>query len=219
MSDLINITVQNGQAVVTSLEIAQRFGKQHKNVLQSIASITAENSALTQMFFQTTYTTGTGKPYPMYLMNRDGFSLLAMGFTGKEALEWKIKYITAFNQMEQQLRSGASALDARMIQMIENTNALLQALAPVLQSLNSNAEKPKPLEEPPALALGRAALCTHCLYGMNSIPPEVELLGKKDDCYIIRYCNRETGRYETTLISRNWLLPYNAENRKKVLGN
>lgn len=40
----------------------------------------------------------------MYIMNRDGFSLLAMGFTGKKALEWKLKYINAFNEMERQLR-------------------------------------------------------------------------------------------------------------------
>ena len=46
----------------------------------------------------------------MYLMNRDGFSLLAMGFTGKEAVEWKLKYIEAFNAMEQQLPAGGKAV-------------------------------------------------------------------------------------------------------------
>ena len=54
------------------------------------------------MFHETSFE-NRGKRYPMYLMNRDGFTLLAMGFTGKAALEWKIKYITAFNAMEQQL--------------------------------------------------------------------------------------------------------------------
>ena len=57
------------------------------------------------MFYETTYTTGTGKKYKEYLMNRDGFSLLVMGFTGKAALEWKIKYINAFNEMEAKLRA------------------------------------------------------------------------------------------------------------------
>lgn len=54
------------------------------------------------MFYETTFE-NRGKQYPMYLMNRDGFTLLAMGFTGKAALEWKLKYIQAFNVMEKQL--------------------------------------------------------------------------------------------------------------------
>ena len=99
------LTISNGQPTASSRDIAEHFGKEHKNVLQSIENLTAENSALTQMFFKTSYISGTGKAYPMYLMNRDGFTLLAMGFTGKEALEWKIKYINAFNAMEQELRN------------------------------------------------------------------------------------------------------------------
>lgn len=100
----------SGQPVASSRDVAEHFGKEHKNVLQSIENLTAENSALTQMFFKTSYTSGTGKAYPMYLMNRDGFTLLAMGFTGKAALEWKLKYIEAFNAMESELRSQQTAL-------------------------------------------------------------------------------------------------------------
>ena len=102
MKDII-LSTQNGEPVASSRQIAESFGKEHKHVLESIKSISAENSALTHMFFPTTYTAGTGKQYPMYLMNRDGFSLLVMGFTGKAALEWKLKYIQAFNAMEKQL--------------------------------------------------------------------------------------------------------------------
>jgi len=106
MNDLINITNRDGQAVVSSLEVAERFGKQHKHVLESIKGMTAENSALLEMFYKTEYTSAQNKRLPMYLMNRDGFSLLAMGFTGKEALAWKIKYIEAFNKMEETIRKG-----------------------------------------------------------------------------------------------------------------
>lgn len=56
------------------------------------------------MFCETTYIAGTGKAYKEYLMNRDGFALLAMSFTGKKALKWKIKYIEAFNAMEKTLK-------------------------------------------------------------------------------------------------------------------
>lgn len=91
------------QMVVSSLQVADSFGKHHKHVLESIKKMTAENSALLNMFFETTYISSQNKVLPMYLMNRDGFSLLVMGFTGQNALEWKLKYIQAFNQMESKL--------------------------------------------------------------------------------------------------------------------
>lgn len=102
MADII-LSTQNGEPVASSRKIAESFGKEHKDVLRAIENIKAQNCALTSMFFETTYTAGTGKAYPMYLMNRDGFTLLAMGFTGKAALEWKLKYIQAFNAMEKKL--------------------------------------------------------------------------------------------------------------------
>lgn len=102
MTDII-LSTQNGEPVVSSRQIAENFGKEHKNVLQTIDNMTAENSALLQMFHLSEYTTSQNKKLPMYLMNRDGFSLLVMGFTGKAALEWKLKYIQAFNEMEKKL--------------------------------------------------------------------------------------------------------------------
>lgn len=111
MNELINITNRDGQAVVSSIEVAERFGKEHKNVLQIIDKMTAENSALLEMFYKTEYTSVQNKKLPMYLMNRDGFSLLAMGFTGKEALAWKVKYIEAFNKMEEVIRGRVTLPD------------------------------------------------------------------------------------------------------------
>lgn len=102
MKDII-LSTQNGEPVASSRQIAENFGKEHKNVLQTIDNMTAENSALLQMFHLSEYTTSQNKKLPMYLMNRDGFSLLVMGFTGKVALEWKLKYIQAFNEMEKKL--------------------------------------------------------------------------------------------------------------------
>lgn len=100
------VQMSNNQVVVASRDIAEHFGKEHKHVLDSIREIIkAENSALT-FFFESSYKAGTGKSYPEYLMNRDGFSLLVMGFTGKKALEWKLKYIEAFNKMEAHIREG-----------------------------------------------------------------------------------------------------------------
>lgn len=102
MTDII-LSTQNGEPVASSRQIAESFGKEHKDTLESIRQIlAAENSATKSMFYETTFE-NRGKQYPMYLMNRDGFTLLAMGFTGKAALEWKLKYIAAFNEMEKHL--------------------------------------------------------------------------------------------------------------------
>ena len=99
------VEIRNQQAVTSSQLVADVFKKQHKHVLEAIEKVKAENSAVTTMFFESTYTAGTGKSYKMYYMNRDGLSLLVMGFTGKKALEWKLKYIEAFNQMEEKLKT------------------------------------------------------------------------------------------------------------------
>lgn len=101
MTDII-LSTQNGEPVASSRQIAESFGKEHKHVLDAVKNLVAENSAAKSMFYETTFE-NRGKQYPMYLMNRDGFSLLVMGFTGKAALEWKLKYIQAFNEMEKKL--------------------------------------------------------------------------------------------------------------------
>ena len=103
------VQVADGQIVVSTRQVAEHFDKQHKHVLSVIENLKAENSALRNMFCEHSYKVeGNNKTYPEYLMNRDGFSLLVMGFTGKKALEWKIKYIQAFNAMEEALRHTGS---------------------------------------------------------------------------------------------------------------
>lgn len=101
---LIKVINNEGQLTVTSLEVTENFEKEHKNVIQSIENLIAENSAVKNMFIENTYKTDRGRTYPMYEMTRDGFTLLAMGFTGPKALQWKLKYIEAFNKMEQKLK-------------------------------------------------------------------------------------------------------------------
>ena len=103
MTDLVEI--KDNQVVVSSRNVAEKFGKEHRNVLASIREILgAENSAT--KFFQESTHEYRGQKFPEYLMNRDGFTLLAMGFTGKDALQWKMKYIAAFNEMERKLQNN-----------------------------------------------------------------------------------------------------------------
>nr|DAE71709.1 MAG TPA: KilAC domain protein [Caudoviricetes sp.] len=105
MNDII-LSMQNGEPVVSSRQIAESFEKRHDHVMRDIEDIMKglPKNGDTHMFYKTEYThEQNGQTYPMYMMNRDGFTLLAMGFTGKTALEWKLKYIAAFNEMEKKL--------------------------------------------------------------------------------------------------------------------
>jgi Rha family phage regulatory protein len=104
MNKLINIKNEDGQLTVTSRQIAENFDREHKTVLDAIRNLTAENYAVKNLMIESNYEV-RGKKYPEYLLTKDGFSLLVMGFTGARALEWKLKYIKAFNEMEQTLKS------------------------------------------------------------------------------------------------------------------
>ena len=109
MQEIIKIENVEGDLRVSSRLIAEHFEKEHRNVLQSIEEIkkgVAEKSA--DLFKESKYQHQQNKQwYKEYLMTRDGFTLLAMGFTGKKALDWKLKYIEAFNQMGEKLRNDS----------------------------------------------------------------------------------------------------------------
>lgn len=106
MNDLV-FKGQNDQVITTSLKVAEVFGKRHNDVLKSIRNLTsAQNCAVLKMFETSSYVSEQGKEQPMFIMNRDGFTLLAMGFNGEKALEFKINYIEAFNKMEEVIKKG-----------------------------------------------------------------------------------------------------------------
>lgn len=117
MEDEIDLTIIEGQIMVSSLEVAEKFEKNHRDVLETIRNLTAQNSAVKIMFKKSQYTNSRGRKYDEFLMNRDGFSLLCMGFTGKKALDWKLKYINAFNQMEERLKSGNVLTDEEKLKL------------------------------------------------------------------------------------------------------
>ena len=108
------LEIIDGQITTTSQQVAEHFGKRHSDVIRSIRRLSSElepewyerNFA----FIQKTTVLGKGRTRtdPAYAITRDGFALLAMGFTGKEALHWKVAYITAFNKMESALANQAA---------------------------------------------------------------------------------------------------------------
>lgn len=102
MKDLV--IMHDQQAVTTSLVLAEVFEKKHQHVMEAIRKLTVENSTVKKMFVEDSYLNSRNQQQPMYYMNRDGFTLLAMGFTGSKAMEFKLKYIDAFNKMEKQIK-------------------------------------------------------------------------------------------------------------------
>lgn len=102
MKDLV--IMHDQQAVTTSLVLAEVFEKKHQHVMEAIRKLTVENSTVKKMFVEDSYLNSRNQQQPMFYMNRDGFTLLAMGFTGSKAMEFKLKYIDAFNKMEKQIK-------------------------------------------------------------------------------------------------------------------
>ncbi|MFD1441426.1 Rha family transcriptional regulator [Lacticaseibacillus hegangensis] len=135
------VIMHDQQAVTTSLKVAEVFKKSHRHVLEAIRDLLGgmpKSGQTPQMFVEGNYTNEqNGQSYPMYYMNRDGFTLLAMGFTGSKAMEFKLAYIQAFNQMEQEVRLGipqtlpeALRLAADQAEQIEQQKKTIALQAP-----------------------------------------------------------------------------------------
>lgn len=109
MNDLVYLKTE--EAMTDSLTVAESFEKRHDAVLRKIESLIENDSTQKcgECFVKTWYKDSSGKHNTKYLMNRDGFAFLVMGFTGKKANEWKWKYIDAFNKMESILTEKRTA--------------------------------------------------------------------------------------------------------------
>lgn len=94
------VTIERGTPVTTSLKVAGMFGKDHSKIIRSIEKLAASPEVPQATFGLSEYVDESGKTNKLYYMNRDGFSLLVMGFTGNKALKFKVAYIQAFNAME-----------------------------------------------------------------------------------------------------------------------
>ena len=141
MNDLV--IMHDEQAVTTSLKVAESFSKAHRNVLASIKKLTAENSAVKNMFAESTYVNSRNQEQPMFYMNRDGFTLLAMGFTGDKALQFKLKYIEAFNKMEQMIKAQAlpQTPEEKLALTMQVTGRLDKRVTKVENTLHDMQEK------------------------------------------------------------------------------
>ncbi len=100
--NLVDLNVDARSITTTSKIVADYFGKEHRYVIGVIDKMIDEGGSV--YFTASNYTSSQNKTNPCYLMGRDGFSLLAMSFTGKTAIAWKINFIQAFNKMEETLQ-------------------------------------------------------------------------------------------------------------------
>ncbi|MDR1221437.1 MAG: phage antirepressor KilAC domain-containing protein [Tannerella sp.] len=133
---------EKGTPVTTSLLVAEKFGRLHKNVLQAIDNViaqTPENQSRLN-FAPSEYTDASGKSNRMYIMTKDGFSAVVLGFTGEQAIRFRWDFIEAFNKMEEIIRTGdyqipksyseALMIAARQAEQIEQQQKQLSLQAP-----------------------------------------------------------------------------------------
>ncbi len=105
-----DLEIIEGHVTTTSNQVAEHFNKAHNLVLRAIRNLECSEDFRLRNFAQSSYRNEQGKEQPCYRLTRDGFVFLAMGFTGKDAAQWKEAYITAFNKMEQELLAKRTSL-------------------------------------------------------------------------------------------------------------
>lgn len=109
--NLPSLTLVNDCPRAMSTDVAAYFGKQHQHIMRQIRNVldNCDKNWGQSNFGLTSYTDEQGRPQPCYSMTKDGFTLLAMGFTGLKAMQFKISYIEAFNRMEAELTAWGRA--------------------------------------------------------------------------------------------------------------
>jgi anti-repressor protein len=170
MSELVFKT-DDGIPITTSLLVAQKFEKEHKHIMRDIKEIMSKRSAQNWSHFyqSTTYVDSMNRIQEMFLMNRDGFSLLVMGFTGEKALDFKIEYIEAFNKMEETIKSfalpktfsEALQLAADQAKQIELQNTQIKELEPkaeVYEQISNSDNLLSMNDTAKSIGLGRTTL-------------------------------------------------------------
>lgn len=118
-------TSKSGKDVTTSLIVADVFGKEHKHVLRDIKELTCSREFRERNFALSYYLTSQGKELPMYEITKDGFSFLAMGFSGVKAGEFKEKFIAEFNKRDSLLKNDDYII-GRAISVLSERQRLLE---------------------------------------------------------------------------------------------
>lgn len=114
---MIRLIQRHNDFFVSSKEVADKFGKEHHNVLKAIDNLQVPETYRLVTFEESTEPDSQGIERRVVMMSRDGFSLLAFGFQGKEAMAWKIRFLQAFAEMEKVIKDDIPRLQARIHQL------------------------------------------------------------------------------------------------------
>lgn len=159
------VHVRDGAVFASSQDVAQFFGKEHKAVLRSIRSLLVKRPELGRCnFVPTEWVDEQGKANPAFDMDRDGFTLIAMGFTGDKALEFKLRYIEQFNAMEKALHAVGEPLKPVAPHPAESLAVCNQFLAFTMAALPNLGERSRQ---------ALIASTTEYVVGRALIPPPV----------------------------------------------
>lgn len=135
---MINVVIENEQPVTTSINVAENFDKDHYRVLRAIDNLKDDFKGVSQkwrdLFWEDSYIHPQNKQeYRRIVMTKDGFNLVAMGFTGQEAIQYKLAYIERFNEMEAQLQKQLPGTYKeallQLVEQVEENEILEQRLA------------------------------------------------------------------------------------------
>lgn len=145
------VITKNQQAVTTSLQVAETFEKNHQHVLRDLDNLKEGVQNWTDLFYEDTYIHPQNKQeYRQIIMNRDGFTLLAMGFTGKKALQFKLQYINAFNEMEKTIKEKSISIPTTKrglallaLEASEETNQRVDVIEQEVFDLKENQPLPQ----------------------------------------------------------------------------
>lgn len=146
MKDLV--FVENEKVVTDSLTVAEVFDKRHDRVLQDIRNLSCSKEFALHHFVESTYKNTLNREYPLFIMTEQGFSLLAMGYTGKKAMQFKEMYIDAFHKMRENLSKNIQVLDEKesMIQSMKLTIETVEKQEKMSETLKQHDTKLSLLE-------------------------------------------------------------------------
>ncbi len=123
MKEVQLVTEKKGIPVTTSRIVAKVFEKEHRNVLRDIENLDCSKNFTVLNFERSTYKDKSGKKNPEYILTKDGFTFLVMGYRGKKAAKFKEAYIQKFNEMEEFIKS----LEAAKLEFPAFTAAIMEA--------------------------------------------------------------------------------------------
>ncbi len=155
------VFVENGRPVTDSLMVADVFKKDHRRVLQDVRDLGCSEYFRQHNFVQSSYTNQQNREMPKVIMTEQGFTLLAMGYTGAEAMQFKEAYIAEFDRMRESLTKPRMLTRLELIEMArESELARIEAEAKLLESERLNAEYQMTIQEQAPMVLFAEAVTT-----------------------------------------------------------